>query len=268
MRFDMRWAFVIVAALVVLPAPHVARADMVDQLDLKSDDFTKADVTREDVLAAIAKAGTNGTADFSGRRLNGIDLSGLDLRRLKLQAARINGTNFAGSDLEGVVLDQAWGLRSDFSKANLKGSSLFATQLMDAKLPGADFSHARIAADFSRADLRGANFAGANLSADMKNQSMGLMRGVFKSSKLEGASFKDANLSRAVMEYASLRDADLSGANLTGSELAGADLTGANVAGANFNQADVNSTRLISLRGKEEARYFDTVKNLDRAYLK
>ncbi len=105
------------------PAP-VARADMVDQLDLKSDDFTKADVTRQDVLAAIAQAGKNGTADFSGRRLNGLDLSGLDLRRLKLQAARINGANFSGSDLEGVVLDQAWGLKSDFSNADLKGASL------------------------------------------------------------------------------------------------------------------------------------------------
>jgi len=70
------------------------------------------------------------------------------------------------------------------------------------------------------------------------------------------------------MEYASLRDADLSGANLTGSELAGADLTGANIAGANFKQADVNSTRLISLRGKEKAQHFGDVKNLDRAYLK
>ena len=59
---------------------------MIDQLDLKSDEFTKADVTREDVLAAIAKAGTDGVADFSGKRLNGLDLSGLDLRRLKLQA--------------------------------------------------------------------------------------------------------------------------------------------------------------------------------------
>ncbi len=250
--------------LAVVPA---VRADMVDHLDLKSDEFTKADVTRDEVLAAIAKAGADGTADFSGRRLNGLDLSGLDLRRLKLQSARINGANFAGANLEGVVLDQAWALKSDFSKANLKRSSLFSTQFMDAKMPGADFTDARIAADFSRADLKGANFAGADLSADMKNQSMGLMRGVFRSSKLEGASFKNANLARALMEYASLRDADLQGANLMGSELAGADLTGANVADANFNQADVNSTRLLSLKGKDKARYFDNVKNRERAYI-
>ncbi|KAB2942044.1 MAG: pentapeptide repeat-containing protein [Hyphomicrobium sp.] len=260
-------AAALIAAIAWLASPAAVHADMVDHLDLKSDEFTKADVTRDDVLAAIAAAGADGTADFSGRRLNGLDLSGLDLRRLKLQSARINGANFAGANLEGVVLDQAWALKSDFTKANLKGASLFSTQLMDAKMPGADFAGARIAADFSRADLKGANFAGADLSADMKNQSMGLMRGVFRSSKLEGASFKDANLARVLMEYASLRDADLSGANLMGSELAGADLTGANVADANFNGADVNSARLLSLRGKDKARNLDGVKNLDRAYV-
>jgi BTB/POZ domain-containing protein KCTD9 len=96
---------------------------------------------------------------------------------------------------------------------------------------------------------------------------MGLMRGVFRSSNLQGASFKDANLARVLMEYASLRDANLTGANLMGGELAGADLTGADVAGANFNAADVNSARLLSLRGKDKARNFDGVKNLDRAYV-
>jgi hypothetical protein len=61
----------LLAAVVCLAPLSFARADMVDHLDLKSDEFTKADVTRDDVVAAIAKAGTDGTADFSGRRLNG-----------------------------------------------------------------------------------------------------------------------------------------------------------------------------------------------------
>src|SRR5262245_47153388 len=97
------------AFLLLLPA-GVLRSDMIDQLDLKSDEFTKAEVTKDDVLAAIASAGADGVADFSGKRLNGLDLSGLDLRRLKLQSARINGAKFVGSNLDGVVLDQAWAL--------------------------------------------------------------------------------------------------------------------------------------------------------------
>jgi BTB/POZ domain-containing protein KCTD9 len=253
--------------LLVVPGGAARAVEMIDQLDLKSPEFTKADMTREDVLAAIAAAGATGIADLSGKRLNGLDLSGLDLRKLKLQSARINDAKFVGSNLDGVVLDQAWALKSDFTNASFKGASLFSTQFRDGKLDGTNFEGARIAADFTRASLKGANFKGADLSADMKNQSMGLMRGVFRSSNLEGASFEGANLARAVMEYATLRGANLRGANLMGSELGGADLTGADVAGANFNQADVNSTKLLSLRGKDSARNLDNVKNRERAYL-
>ena len=125
-----------------------------------------------------------------------------------------------------MVLDQAWALTSDFTIASLKGASLFSTQFRDAKLDGANFEGARVAADFSRASRKGANFK----DADMKNQSMGLMRGVFRSTDLEGASFENANMARVVLEYARLRGANLRDANLMGSELAGADLTGADVA--------------------------------------
>ena len=108
--------------------------------------------------------------------------------------------------------------------------------------------------------MKGANFKDADVSADMKNQSMGLMRGVFRSTDLEGASFQNANMARVVLEYARLRGANLRDANLMGSELAGADLNGPYVAGANFNQADVNSARLVSLRGKDSVRNLDNVK--------
>ncbi len=108
---------------------------------------------------------------------------GLDLRKLKLQSSRINHAKFVGSNLDGVVLDQAWALNSDFTNASFKGASLFSTQFRDAKMDGANFEGARVAADFTRASLKGANFKNADLSADMKNQSMGLMRGVFRSTE-------------------------------------------------------------------------------------
>jgi len=151
MRRGLVHAVVSVGLLVLLPTGAACAQDMIDQLDLKSDELKKADVTREAVLAAIAAAGTDGVADFSGQRLNGLDLSGLDLRRLKLQSTRINGAKFVGSNLDGVVLDQAWALTSDFTNASLKGASLFSTQFRDARLDGANFEGARVAADFSRA---------------------------------------------------------------------------------------------------------------------
>ncbi len=67
----------------------------------------------------------------------------------------------------------------------MKGANLFASQMLRARLDGADLSGARVAADLTGASLVGASIAGANLGADMRNQSMGLMRAVLKSANLD-----------------------------------------------------------------------------------
>ncbi len=244
-----------------------ARAqDMLDLVDLSSPAFTSAEMTRADIEAGIAKLGPGEHLDLSARSLNGLDLSGLDLRRTKLQSARLNKAKLVGANLSGVMLDQAWALGADLTRANLSGASLFGTQLVGATADGADFSNARIAGDLSKASLLAAKFDGADLSADMKNQSMGLMRGVFKSAKLDGASFLGTNLSRVLLEFASLRGAKFGSARLNGSELAGADFTGSDVTGADFDGADVTSTRLLDLKNAASALNLDRLKNADRAY--
>lgn len=253
-------------ALVMFQIPSAARSQDFTGLNITSEAFTKADMTRDDIVKSLAELPPGAQLDLSGKSLNGLDLSELDLRRVKLQSARINETNFKGSNLDGVVLDQAWGLKSDFSDASLKGASLFATQFWDAKFDGADLSRARVAADFTNASLKNAKFDGANLSADETNQSMGLMRGVFKSAALDGASFRKANLARVMMEFASLRDADLTDANLRGSELAAADFKGANVAGANFEGADLNSAHIGKMKNASEAKNLDKAKNFNQAF--
>lgn len=242
-----------------------AQAQNMMGLDVSSDAFTKTMMSRMELEAAIAKLAPGEMLDLTGKSLNGLDLSGMDLRRTKLQAARLNDVNLANANLEGVVLDQAWALKSNFTGANLKNSSLFATQFGGGKLDGADFTGAHVAADFTNASATKAKFDGADLSADEKNQSMGLMRGAFKGAKLDGSSFKGANMQRVFMEFASLRGADLSGANLRKGELAAADLTDANVAGANFDGADLNSARIGKMKGEDQALNLDKAKNRDRA---
>lgn len=253
-----------VGSLIVSNAP-VRAQDMTRYLDLSSDEFTKADMTRADIEQALAALPSGKTLDLSGKRLNTLDLSGMDLTRTKLQSTRLNGAKLSGAKLDGVVLDQAWALKADFTGASFVGASLFQTQLMDAKLDAADFSGAMVSADMSRASAEKARFDAAMLAPDLTNQSMGLMRGVFKSTDLDGASFKGANLSRTLMEFASLRGADFTDADLTGAELAGADLTGATVTGAKFAKADVESTKLVDLKGKRDATGFDALVNADRA---
>jgi uncharacterized protein YjbI with pentapeptide repeats len=254
---------VVAAACAVVPA----RAQDMTGLDVISDAFTKSEMTRSDIEKAISALRPGETLDLSGKSLNGLDLSGMDLRRVKLQAARLNNTNLKGANLEGVVLDQAWALKSDWSGANLKKSSLFATQFGGSKLDGANFSEARVAADFTNASVTNAVFDGADLSADEKNQSMGLMRGAFKSAKLDGSSFRGANMARVMMEFASLRGADLSNATLRGGEFAGADFTDANVAGTNFEGADLNAARIGTLKNRNAAKNLDKAKNYDKALL-
>lgn len=254
-------------SLAALPPRGAAAQDLTQFLDLTSDEFTKSDMTRSDIEAALKALAPGEILDLSGKRLNKLDLSNLDLTRAKLTSTRINGCNARNSKFDGISLDGAWALKSDFTGASFVGASLFQTQMMDAVVDRANFAHAMVGADLSRASLRGASFVDARLAPDLTNQSMGLMRGVLKSAKLDGASFVRADLKRSAFEFASLRGVDFTDADLEGSELAGADLTGANVANANFAKADVNGATLVDLKGRDRVRGLDAALNRDKARL-
>ena len=129
----------------------------------------------------------------------------------------------------------------------------------------ADLTRARIVADLTDADASGARFDGADLAADMRNQSMGLMRTVLRSATADGASFRDARAGRMDAEFTSFRGADLSGADFSMAKLAGTDLTGARVEGLILRGADVQSARLREMRGADSILGLGEVKNLDAA---
>src|SRR6516164_5988166 len=190
-------------AVLVLAVTVVAAAaqDMMRNLDLSSPDMVSAEMTRADVEAAL------GAAAPTGKKLSGLDLSGLDLSGVNFRAARLNKTKLAGAKLDHAILDQAWLLDADLTGADLRGASLFASQMGRARLDGADLSGARVAADLTRASLVGASIADAHLGADMRNQSMGLMRAVLKSAKLDRINARGADLSRVDLEFASMKGA-------------------------------------------------------------
>ena len=60
-----------------------------------------------------------------------------------------------------------------------------------------------------------ADFTGAKMGADMKNQSMGLMRTDLSGANLSGADFSGADLGRALLRFANLTGAKLIGASLS-----------------------------------------------------
>ena len=227
-----------------------------------------ADFTAEQVRRILAAASPDKPADLSGKPLENLDLSNLDFKQSDLSGAdlfgaKLVGANLAGAKLSRAKLDLAWIMRANFTNADLSDASLLGLvvssglDISPAEAPvfrGANFSGARIIARLSRFDLSGANFANAKMGADMKNQSMGLMRADLSGSNLSGANFSGADLSRALLRFVDLTGADLSGADLTGADLSGADLTGADLTGADATDADLGGAVLKNVRGLETVK--------------
>jgi uncharacterized protein YjbI with pentapeptide repeats len=227
-----------------------------------------ADLDAEQVRAAVAAVVPGKFADLSGKSLENLDLSNLDFKRANLSGANLFGAKLVGADLSGANvsgarLDLAWIMRANFTNTDLSKASLLGLvvssglEISPAEAPvfrGANFAGARIVARLSRFDLSGANFANAKMGADMKNQSMGLMRTDLSGSNLSGANFSRADLGRALMRFANLTGANLTDADLSGADLSGADLTGANLTGANATEADFGGAILKNVEGLDTVR--------------
>ena len=66
-------------ALLLLSGGAALAQGMMSGVDLSSPAFTKAELSRADIEAMIAKGPTGGKLDLSDKSLNGLDLSKLDL---------------------------------------------------------------------------------------------------------------------------------------------------------------------------------------------
>src|SRR5262249_3396564 len=66
--------------------------DMLRHIDLSAPDMVAAEMTRAEVEAMLAAATPSRPADFTSKKLSGLDLSGLDLSGAVLRAARLNKT--------------------------------------------------------------------------------------------------------------------------------------------------------------------------------
>ena len=148
-------------------------------------------------------------------------------------------------------------IEADLNSASLKGAHAFAAQMQRMKADGADFSQARLAGDLTGASLKGAIFDGADLAADMKNQSMGLMRAVLRMTQLQGARFQHANLMSADLRFAHAAGADFTDANLANADAAGADFTGAQWRGAKTDGLDLDSARIDAAAGGQRDDHRD-----------
>lgn len=197
-------------------------------------------LTREQVVAALAGASASAPTDFYSRNLSGLDLSGIDFKGANLAAAVLNRSDLTSANLSRCNLTVSFAEGTNLANANLQGAMMFSMQLQGANMKGANLSGARLIGDLSRANLEQAVLTKMDAAADMKNQSMGLMRANIVSANLRGADLSGSDFSRADFSFS-----DLTGANLAGTKLGGAELSGTDLRGANLAGADLRGSRLI-----------------------
>lgn len=238
-----------------------------------------ADVSAREVTEALFRSAASGPVDYTGKNLSFLDLAGLDFKRATLAGVDLSGSdltsaNLTGSNLAGARLDRASLARANFSGANMKGVSLRTVaahttsepNLADAPVfAGADLSDAHIASRLDGADFRNADLSRAQLGKLVATWGSYRPRAVLNGANFSGAKMVSADLSNAVLQFAQFRDADLSGAKMVDCDLTRAVLAGANLAGADVTGADFSGADLTGAKGFDTAIGVERAKNLKLA---
>lgn len=182
----------------------------------KAEENAPSPWTRESVAASAAQGGV-----FVEENLAGLDLSGLDLRKLVFAKANLTATNLTHARLDGA----------DLSGARMERAKVNGASLVDATVQGAD----ALQADFSGADLFRANFAGANL------RKAKLVGARLDDADLTKATLVQADLSRASFESAEMAEANLSETHFQGAKGARASFVQANLTGADMRETELDA---------------------------
>lgn len=240
---------------------------------------TAADFTARQVAIAIHKAAAGEKIDFAGKDLSELDLAGIDFKSASLAKANLYGAdlsraNLKAVDLSGAKLDRAVLTRADFSGANLEGASIlkpsvFTTPAFDlAESPvftGAILRGARITAALDGAIFRDADLSGAKIGPF----DMSVEAGIAPSTLMKSVDFTGANLSGVEMRNLNMTFGRFTGAQLVGARLFALDLTntdfsGADLTGAEFSGCKLEGARFSGAKGLDRVKGLETVINVDR----
>ncbi|MFE7650497.1 pentapeptide repeat-containing protein [Streptomyces phaeoluteigriseus] len=225
---------------------------------------------RADIQAAVTVLGNRRsdrdqslTIDLSHIALRGVQLTG-DPNQIHFSGADLTDADLGGSSLYNLDLREAWLTGAHLSGAELTASRLDYALLEGANLTNADLTGSRfIAANLSAADLTGTIFC-TELAVDDKvveHHCADLTRAILIEADLREAGLDGVNLTSATfcpdpaspydtgercanLAKAQLSNANLKGAYLLGANLKGADLTGANLTGADLTNADLTGAEV------------------------
>ncbi|MFM6181729.1 MAG: pentapeptide repeat-containing protein, partial [Dolichospermum sp.] len=186
-------------------------------------------ITTERALQLLrgGEAGIKAWNQFRAREsyipsLEGVDLSGQNLRNANLSGANLKNSNFTGSQLTNANLSNANLTECDFSRATLKN-----VDFNNADLKKSNFANTALdPVDFSNANLAECDFTGARIVANLSGAS------------LKNSKFIRISLSSQGFPNVEFGECDFTGANLN------ANLSGANLKGSKFANAKIITTRL------------------------
>lgn len=182
--------------------------------------------------------------------LREINLTGLDLREVKLREVDLSGAVLCGANLSGVDLSKSVLYGANLSKVDLRGVDLSRINLRGGSLRGANLSRALL----KRVDRRG----GTLLHLESKVSGTVLSEAYMRESDLYGFDLSEANLSGA-----NLSGAILSGANLTGVNLQEANLSGADLSGIDLSSTILSGAKLYGAKLHEAKLHRANLREVD-----
>ncbi|MBL4630668.1 MAG: DUF2169 domain-containing protein [Paraglaciecola sp.] len=193
---------------------------ILDHVEAKNTHFSEANLTGVSLKLANLQS-----ADFSNCLLHQADFRQANLTEASVEGAQGHQVNMSQADLTELRASEG----CDFFQGNFHQSIGIESIWENAKLAGADFSHAvMIGADFTKATLDKANM----YASDMKNCR-------FNKASLINANAQKMNLFQSSFEQANLYRADFRGANCYQTEF-----FGANTQETNFLLANLKMTKL------------------------
>lgn len=151
-------------------------------------------------LAAIVKLWSGeltGTASFSEAKLDGLDLSGLDLGELTLERCSLRGVKFAKARFESLDLSQSDLGGAELTEMQGGDINLQHAQLDGTRLDGSTFSSLRL----DMATGQGSSWVGVNVEQVLARQAK-LPDADFRESAWEMGAFADCELAGLKVQHA------------------------------------------------------------------
>ena len=213
-------------------------------------DWRYMDLAGADVKACASQFAGK---DFSGAKLNDVNLAGANLNGTKFVRANLNRANLREASLIEADLSYATLLGARLNSANLTNASLYhaflsndtaegisnAASLSQAHLKNVNLSYAQLSGvDFTHANFYGGNPAGTGpcKTALLISQCSGP-----GSNNYEGFACRCASAHGAKMRQTNFSDAYLYGLDLTSAQIQSGNFTRAVLTGANLNGAGIST---------------------------